>query len=211
MKKIYFILVLLLGLSTYAFAQCNNSDDYAALYALYNSTDGISCKSGAALTNSGSITISNIQGSNSEAITNEATFTNENTGTIVINTVGSSFGILNSSVSASFINNGSITTSNTFLNGLRNTSETVFGGSGSISMNIFENLANLSPGNSPGAITLNGNLVSSGSYDVEIDSKVGIGIGHDYLQVNGDINLDVGINITNNTPGGTKQVYITEN
>lgn len=135
------------------------------------------------------IEIDNIQGLASEGIFNSDIFFNS--GTIIIDSIGNSYGYSNSG-SADFKNFGTITVTNTGKAEVFNQAGSKLSGNGIINGSV-QNKAILNPGTSIGQFTINGDLemLSQSKFLLEIEGDAGPGVtgGHDQIVVNGDVIL----------------------
>lgn len=78
------------------------------------------------------------------------------------------------------------------------TNNSIIQGNGTI-VNSFTNTATIAPGLSPGILSVTGNLIQSGTFNVEIGGTGGAGVnpnGHDQLLVSGAITLGGHLNVT---------------
>ena len=80
----------------------------------------------------------------------------------------------------------------TLLWNLQNTNNTIINGNRTISSDLLLTAGHISPGNSPGLITVTGNFTmeSGASYKCELKNLTGAGTGHDQIDVSGDVSLD---------------------
>jgi len=120
----------------------------------------------------------------------DASFINE--GSITIDSCRT--GILND-INSIFTNDGSIDISNTIFQNLVNSSNSYMNGNGSYVVEInFFNEGRLSPGHSPGILTIDGKLLqninSIDTFDMGGNAGGGDVNGHDSIYVNGDLDLD---------------------
>jgi hypothetical protein len=184
-------------------------------------------QSGSQFTNSGSIELNNDGGANDHGITGSGTFTNTgtvefgaiggneiHTGATFINNAGGIIAQLSGTLNNAGIltNNGDFDLSFPFNNsGTFNNNGTLKGANTLTTSTAFVNVGTISPGNSPGILTINGDFTNNGTIDIEIAGNAGAGAanGHDRIVVNGTATLGgtVTVNLINGfTPTGS-QVY----
>jgi len=208
-----------------------------------NSLDGISNEMGGGTVNDGNITINDIDGmgillepsssfTNSSAgitdiinittghgVFNEGAFINN--GAMTIDQVQDAVCFMNTSGTATFTLNGSLEFTNTAIEAndkIWNFNAATINGSGTFTGSVVQNEATISPGNSIGALTINGDLLSNFATALlyfEVDGYGGGGIvaGHDLIVVNGDVDITNATleTITNSfTPNGLDQFEIID-
>ena len=149
------------------------------------------------LTNAGTLTNSGTL-INNLALTNDGTLANNsdliNDGALINNNILDNNGNIIGTgtftqTAGATINNGSITQSLISIDG------GTLGGSGMINGDVnIGDLGSVNPGNSPGALTINGDFTSSGIFNVEIGGLLA-GTEYDVLDVTGIANLGGTLNV----------------